>query len=135
MCMWIGVGVWWQCIGGEDVWIRGRIGQRWKKNSPDRWWGELGVTGVGPNWRLLRSGGSAFASFRCCVWIGVCFVVVDRRLGRSLIDVWFTDWRLDRSLSLSLRLFAECVLLCFVHWMCFSLLHVLRKSFEDKTIM
>ena len=80
------------------------------------------MTGVGPNWRLLRSGGSAFASFRCCVWIGVCFAVVDRHLGCSLIDVWFadrrlvrrSDRRLDRSLSLSLRLFAECVLLCFV---------------------
>ena len=51
------------------------------------------------------------------VWFGA-----DRHLGRSLIGVWFADRclvrrcdrRLDRSLSLSLRLFAECVLLCFV---------------------
>ena len=78
------------------------------------------MIGVGQNRRLLRSGGSAFASFRCYVWIGVCFVVVDWRLGRSLIDVWFTDWRLDCSLSLSLRLFAECVC-CVLFTECVSL--------------
>ena len=47
------------------------------------------MTEVGPNHRLLRSGGSAFASFRCYVWISVCFAVVDRCLGYSLIGIWF----------------------------------------------
>ena len=121
MCMWIGVGVRWQCIGSEDVWIGGRIGQRWKKNSPDRRWGELGVTGVEPNLRLLRSGGSAFASFRCCVWIVVCFVVVDRHLGLSLIGIWFAGlslvWivlslsRCERSLSLAVFVSVFCCVL------------------------
>ena len=128
MCMWIKVGVRWQCIGGEDVWIEGRIDQRWKENSPwiflklgdrttvkDRRWGELGV---GPNRRLLRSGGSVFG------------MLADRRLVRRC------DRRLDRSLSLwrcicSLSafccvLFAECVSLFFacygkclkVKWLC-----------------
>ena len=68
------------------------------------------MTGVGPNRRLLRSGGSAFASQW---WIGVRFVSVlclDRRLLRSggsmfgmLADrrlVRRSDRRLDRSLSL-----------------------------------
>ena len=89
--------------------------------------------------RSLRSGGSAFASFRCYVWIGICFAVVDQHLGRSLIGVWFADRRLvrrcdrrlDRSLSLSL---AECVLFAWVFSFCgsFSLLRVLRKMFEGK---
>ena len=38
------------------------------------------------------------------------------------------------SFSLSLHLFTECVLLSF-GWVCFSLLRVLRKLFEGKTIM
>ena len=135
MCMWIGVGVRWQCIGGEDVWIEGRIDQRWKENSPwvflklgdrttvkDQRWGELGVTRVGRNRCLLRSGGSAFASFRCCVWIGVCFVVVDRCLECSLISIWFAGligvW-IVLSLSLTLRLFAKCVsLFCACYGKC-----------------
>ena len=87
------------------------------------------MTGVGPNWRLLHSGGSAFASFRCCVWIGVCFAVVDRHLGRSLIDVWFadrrlvrrSDRRLDRSLSLSRYVCSLSVFCCVLFAECVSL--------------
>ena len=79
------------------------------------------MTGVEPNLRLLRSGGSAFASFRCCVWIVVCFVVVDQHLGRSLIGVWFAGlslvWivlslsRCERSLSLAVFVSVFCCVL------------------------
>ena len=108
-----------------DVWIGGRIGQRWKENSSwvflklsdrtimkDQRWGELGMTGVGPNRSLVRwldrrlvHGwiGVCFAH-----WIGVsfadrCFVrSLDRRLVHSLIGVWIV-----LSLAHSLFWFAE----------------------------
>ena len=120
MCMWIRLGVRWQCIGGEDVWIGGRIGQRWKENSPwvflklgdrttvkDRRWGEFGVTGVGRNRRLLRSGGSAFRT------------LTDRHLVcwsafGSLIGVWIV-------LSLSRYVCSLSVFCCVLFTECVSL--------------
>ena len=126
MCTWVGVGVRWQCIGGEDVWIGGRIGQRWKENSlwfflklgdrttvKDRRWGELGLTKVGRNRRSHRSGGSAFGT------------LTDRRLVRRC------DRRLDCSLSLSLSVF--CSLRFFFLWLSLYFVRV-RKMFEGKMI-
>ena len=114
-----------------DVWIEGRIGQRWKENSPwvflkldDRttvkdWrWGELGVTGVGRNQRLLRSGGSAFGT------------LVDRRLVHFVIGVWFTLWSAFGSFGVWLAL-------SFVRWVLsfcgsLSLLRVWGKCLKVK---
>ena len=133
MCMWIRLGVRWQCIGGEDVWIGGRIGQRWKENSPwvflklgdrttmkDRWWGEFGVTGVGRNRRLLRSGGSAFRT------------LTDRHLVCWSAFGSLCDRHLGRSLSLSLSAFGS--LRSFFLWLSLSFARV-RKMFEGKMIL
>ena len=100
-----------------DVWIRARIGQRWKEKSSwvflklgdrttvkDRRWGELDMTGMGRNRRLLRSGGSAFASWRNRRLVrrwSAFGTLADSRLVRFVIGV-------DRSFSGSLSLlFAE----------------------------
>ena len=107
-----------------DVWIGGRIGQRWMENSPwvflklgdrtivkDRWWGELGVTGVGRNRHLLRSGGSVFGT------------LADRRLVHFVIGVWIV-------LSLARSLF--CSLSSFFLWLSLSLLRVWGKCLKVK---
>ena len=132
-----------------DVWIGGRIGQRWKENSPwvflklgDRttvkdWrWGGLGVIRVGRNRRLLHSGGSAFGS-RFGSWRNRRLVrrwsafgtLVDRRLVRWSAFSLLCDRRLDRSFSSSLSLlFAE-----FFLFVALSLSFArVRKMFKGK---
>ena len=109
-----------------DVWSGGQIGQRWKENSPwiflklgdrttvkDQQWGELGVTGVGQNRRLLR-----WLDWHLLRWldwrlvreeIGVCFATMDRRSVRWSAFGSLTDRRLDRSFSGSLSLLVRWV--------------------------
>ena len=91
------------------------------------------MIGVGQNRRLLRSGGSAFASFRCTCLDqhllrsdGSAFgTLVDRCLVRFVIGVWIV---------LSLARSHFCSLSSFFLWLSLSFARV-RKMFEGKMIL
>ena len=127
-----------------DVWIGARIGQRWKEKSSwvflklgdrttvkDRRWGELDMTGMGRNRRLLCSGGSAFASWR------------NRRLVRrwsafgTLADSRLVRWSAFGSLCDRRWSFFLWLALSFVRWVLsfcgsLSLLRVWGKCLKVK---
>ena len=85
-------------------------------------WDKIGVCFVVVDRRLLR--------FDAPVWISICFVVMDRHLGRSLIGVWFALWSVFGSFFLWLAL-------TFVRWVLsfcgsLSLLRVWGKCLKVK---